>query len=59
MQDAQLNFKQDVLELYVEKGSNRNDGKSYASSRRIDETLFQTPSLLHLTIGALSLLGKY
>ena len=61
MQDAQLRFKEDVLELYVEKGekSKRNDGKSHTISRRIDETFFQTPPLLHLTIGVLSLLGKY
>jgi activating signal cointegrator complex subunit 1 len=58
MQDAQLKFKQDVLQLYLEKSGNRKDGNSCASSRQIDETLFQTPSMLHLTIGALALLGK-
>ena len=58
MQEAQLKFIQDVLELYEEKGEKTKDGISYANSRRIDETLFQTTTLLHLTIGALALLGN-
>ena len=57
MQDAQINFISDVLEL----NNNDKGEKSKVSSncpRIIDETLFQTPSLLHLTIGTLSLMGN-
>ena len=58
MQEAQIKFKKDVLELSMGKGVDGADSQLYASNQRIDETVFQTPSLLHLTIGALSLLGK-
>ena len=50
MQEAFTAFKAQVLETLR--------GEPY-SIRRIDETVFQTPSLLHLTVGVLALMGKY
>ena len=43
---------------HEEKNTNEgNFSNVKATNRTIDESLFQTPSLLHLTIGALSLMG--
>ena len=56
MQEAHIKFKQDVLALNDTNNGERS--KMTNSLRTIDETLFQSPSLLHLTIGTLSLMGK-
>ena len=53
MQEAHTKFEQDVLAS--------NDGersKMTNTPRLINDALFQSPSLLHLTIGTLSLMGK-
>ena len=57
MQNALLEFKHDVLKKYGENTNEGNFSNVKATNRTIDESLFQTPSLLHLTIGALSLMG--
>ena len=48
MQDSFFDFKKDVLAL----AERTDDGTQqiHSNNRRIDETIFQTPSLLHLTI---------
>ena len=57
MQGSFLDFKKDVLAL----AERTDDGTQqiHSNNRRIDETIFQTPSLLHLTIGTLALMGEY
>ena len=57
MQNALLEFKHDVLKKYGENTNEGNFSNVKATNRTIDESLFQTPSLLHLTIGVLSLMG--
>ena len=57
MQDALIAFKHDVLEA-CGNSSNIEHDNFYATARTIDQTLFQIPSLLHLTIGTLALMGK-
>ena len=57
MQNALLEFKHDVLKKYGENTKEGNFSNVKATNRTIDESLFQTPSLLHLTIGVLSLMG--
>ena len=57
MQDAQISFINDILKLNSDNEC-ENSNKLSSSQRVIDETIFQTPSLLHLTIGTLSLMGK-
>ena len=57
MQNALLEFKDDVLKKHGENTNEGNFSNVKATNRTIDESLFQTPSLLHLTIGVLSLMG--
>ena len=60
MQTALIEFKLDVLQLNESDSNMENQGQIMGvSNRRIDETIFQTPSLLHLTIGTLALMGKF
>ena len=57
MQEAQMTFRKDVIELIHEKKSEKSHFTNNSHSV-IDDSIFQTPSLLHLTIGTLSLMGK-
>ena len=57
MQEAQMTFRKDVIELIHEKKSEKSHFTNNSHSV-IDDSIFQTPSLLHLTIGILSLMGK-
>ena len=57
MQAALLDFKREVLELNGDNSNADQHGQMNLSNRRIDETIFQAPSLLHLTIGTLALMG--
>jgi len=50
MQDSFRDFKAQVLELVA------TQEKESFSVRKIDESVFQTPSLLHLTVGMLALM---
>ena len=54
MQESFVDFRTKVLE-HVGAVSGV---KVAVDERRIDETVFQTPSLLHLTIGVLALMGE-
>ena len=56
MQKAFLDFKEDVLRL--EGKVDHDNGQLAQSSRRVEESVFQAPSLLHLTIGTLALMGE-
>ena len=57
MQEAQISFINDILKLNCDNECEKSK-KLSSPQRVIDETIFQTPSLLHLTIGTLSLMGK-
>jgi len=57
MQEAQISFVNDVLKLNCDNECEKSK-KLSSSQRVIDETIFQTPSLLHLTIGTLSLMDN-
>ena len=61
MQEAQISFMNDIFKAQLKlNGDNECEKSKKLSSpqRVIDETIFQTPSLLHLTIGTLSLMGR-
>ena len=55
MQESFVDFRTKVLEHV---GGGVSGVKVAVDERRIDETVFQTPSLLHLTIGVLALMGE-